>query len=145
MKSLDQWLDAYGVSHQNSTNVMIHKLCVPLIMLSLLGMLWSIPVPGDLPIYLNFASLFVTLCLVFYVLLDFKVFVFMLVQSSIMLGVVYYVAQTELLLQGSVAVFVLAWIGQFIGHKIEGAKPSFFEDLQFLLIGPIWVFPFFKK
>ena len=34
---------------------------------------------------------------------------------------------------------MIAWIGQFIGHKIEGAKPSFFEDLQFLLIGPAWV------
>ena len=37
------------------------------------------------------------------------------------------------------AIFVLAWIGQFIGHKIEGEKPSFFEDLQFLLIGPDWL------
>ena len=34
---------------------------------------------------------------------------------------------------------MLAWIGQFIGHKIEGEKPSFFEDLQFLLIGPAWL------
>jgi uncharacterized membrane protein YGL010W len=36
-------------------------------------------------------------------------------------------------------VFVLAWIGQFIGHKIEGKKPSFIKDIQFLLIGPIWL------
>jgi uncharacterized membrane protein YGL010W len=36
-------------------------------------------------------------------------------------------------------VFVLAWIGQFIGHKIEGARPSFFTDLAYLLIGPAWL------
>jgi uncharacterized membrane protein YGL010W len=35
--------------------------------------------------------------------------------------------------------FVVAWIGQFIGHKIEGKKPSFFKDVQFLLIGPAWL------
>ena len=38
--------------------------------------------------------------------------------------------------------FVLAWVGQFIGHKIEGKKPSFFEDLQFLLVGPVWLLRF---
>jgi uncharacterized membrane protein YGL010W len=37
------------------------------------------------------------------------------------------------------AVFAIAWLGQFIGHKVEGAKPSFFKDLQFLLIGPLWL------
>ena len=37
-----------------------------------------------------------------------------------------------------IGLFVLAWIGQFYGHKIEGKKPSFFKDLQFLLIGPVW-------
>ena len=42
--------------------------------------------------------------------------------------------------------FVVAWIGQFIGHKIEGAKPSFFDDLKFLLIGPGWLLSFiFQK
>ena len=39
-------------------------------------------------------------------------------------------------------VFVLAWIGQFIGHLIEGKRPSFFKDLQFLLIGPAWLMAF---
>ena len=42
----------------------------------------------------------------------------------------------------SLAIFIVAWIGQFIGHKIEGKKPSFFEDLQFLLIGPAWLLSF---
>ena len=38
--------------------------------------------------------------------------------------------------------FIVAWIGQFIGHKIEGKKPAFFKDLQFLLIGPVWLLSF---
>ena len=45
----------------------------------------------------------------------------------------------------SIAVFVVAWIGQFIGHKIEGKKPSFFDDLRFLLIGPLFVLGFLYR
>jgi len=44
-----------------------------------------------------------------------------------------------------ISAFVLAWIGQFVGHKIEGKKPSFFEDLKFLLIGPAWLIAFVLK
>jgi uncharacterized membrane protein YGL010W len=45
----------------------------------------------------------------------------------------------------SIAIFVVAWIGQFIGHKIEGKKPSFFDDLRFLLIGPLFVLGFLYR
>jgi uncharacterized membrane protein YGL010W len=40
---------------------------------------------------------------------------------------------------GCGVLFVLAWIGQFVGHAIEGKRPSFIKDLQFLLIGPMWL------
>jgi uncharacterized membrane protein YGL010W len=36
-------------------------------------------------------------------------------------------------------VLVLAWIGQFAGHAIEGRRPSFTTDLAYLLIGPAWL------
>ncbi len=52
----------------------------------------------------------------------------------------YYLGQFLPLLTTSLAIFVIAWIGQFYGHKVEGKKPSFLKDLQFLLIGPAWVF-----
>ena len=50
--------------------------------------------------------------------------------------------QTGLKLEISLSLFLIAWIGQFIGHKIEGAKPSFFDDIKFLLIGPAWLIAF---
>ncbi len=45
----------------------------------------------------------------------------------------------------SIAVFVVSWIGQFIGHKIEGKKPSFLDDLRFLLVGPLFVLGFLYR
>ncbi len=57
----------------------------------------------------------------------------------------FYIDTAFPLLYVSLAIFIIAWIGQFYGHKIEGKKPSFIKDLQFLLIGPAWVFEKLSK
>jgi len=147
LKSLNDWLAAYAVCHKNPSNILIHKICVPLIMFSLLGMLWCIPTPSflDSSWPINFSSLFAFACLVFYFFLDLKMFLGMLVFCFVMMTGVYYIDQTGTLLVTSITIFVLSWIGQFWGHKIEGKKPSFFEDLTFLLIGPLWVLHSFYR
>lgn len=148
MRTYQEWMDEYGVSHKNPTNQLVHKICVPLIMLSILGVLWQIPRPEIFQIspYLNWASVFCALCLCFYLTLNFKMFLAMLVQTSLMIFICHQIDQTGILLPFSLIVFVLAWVGQFWGHKIEGKKPSFLQDLAFLLIGPLWVTRFlFKK
>lgn len=147
MKSYNQWMDEYGVSHQNPTNQLIHKICVPLIMLTVVGFLWCIPTPeafSRVP-YLNWATLFVIWCLGFYLSLNFVQFLGMLIQTFIMCFISHKLYQMGVLLPFCIIVFVLAWIGQFWGHKIEGKKPSFLQDLSFLLIGPLWVSRFFFK
>jgi len=141
MRTLEQWLEAYGEDHQNPTNQLIHKVCVPLIMMSLLGLLWMIPMPEatrGIP-FLNVATLFMAGCLVFYTVLSPLFAAAMLFLASAMLYVVSLIATTGLPFKICVGIFVVAWIGQFVGHKIEGKKPSFLTDLQFLLIGPLWV------
>jgi uncharacterized membrane protein YGL010W len=147
MRTFNQWMDEYGVSHKNPTNQLIHKICVPLIMLSVIGFLWSIPRPevfASLP-YLNWATLFIAACLIFYLSLNFKMFLGMIFQTTVMCFICHALYVQGVLLQFSSVVFVLAWIAQFWGHKIEGKKPSFLQDLAFLLIGPLWVTRFFYK
>lgn len=148
MRTYSQWMDEYGVSHKNPTNQLIHKVCVPLIMLSVIGFLWCIPRPevfGQIP-YLNWATLFIFGCLAFYLSLSFKMFLAMIVQTIIMCAICHRIYVSGNLLVFSAVVFVLSWIAQFWGHKIEGKKPSFLQDLAFLLIGPLWVTRFlFKK
>lgn len=151
MRTAQQWFDDYGVSHQNKTNKLIHWFCIPLIVFSLLGLLMSIPVPFfEFSVYINFASLFLLMALVFYIRLSFSLFLGFLFLGGLMLILNYYLFETLLYNKSymaliSLAIFVVAWIGQFIGHKIEGEKPSFFEDLQFLLIGPAWLLQFIYK
>lgn len=134
MKTIEQWFSLYGESHQNPTNIKIHKVAVPLIYFSVVALISAIPGLAGL-ISLSVISL---VTLIFYFMLSVKLGVVM----SIFTGLCIYVAYSISLyvIEVSVAVFVIAWIFQFIGHKVEGKKPSFFDDLSFLLIGPAWVF-----
>ena len=145
MRTLNQWMAEYGVSHKNPTNQLIHKVCVPLIMISVIGLIWSIPTPdifGSLA-YLNWATIFVASCLVFYMTLNFMMFAGMLILTILMCWICQQFENAGILLPASIGVFVISWIAQFYGHKIEGQKPSFLQDLAFLLIGPLWVLRFF--
>lgn len=140
MRTFGMWMAEYGVSHQNRTNIIIHKICVPLIMWSVMGLLWVIPVPSLLSQYnLNITSLVALGAMAFYFKLSKKYFLFMIPVFSLMYYAAYAVEKTGHLLEISIGVFVVSWIFQFIGHKIEGKKPSFIQDLAFLLIGPLWV------
>ncbi len=136
-KSLQSWLDEYAVSHRNLKNIVIHKFCVPAIFWSLLGFFFGLPYTGA-----HLAGFAIVAGgLGFYARLGLKSFGAMLILVSICLISYQWLIRWELpLWQISLAVFVAAWIGQFVGHKIEGKKPSFFQDLQFLFIGPLWVF-----
>lgn len=149
MKKVDLLLTEYGVSHQNHTNKLIHWICVPVIFFSIIGLLWSIPTPEfferfNFPV--NFGSISLLIALCYYLSLS----------SSLTLGMIFVAAgivagnkyldhlETPLWLI-SATLFIVAWIGQFIGHGIEGKKPSFLKDLQFLLIGPLWLLHFIYK
>lgn len=146
MKTAQQWYDEYAVSHQNETNQKIHYICVPAIFFSIVGMIMSIPsgfIQNTLgisnPMLGNWASIVMVFLLIFYFRLSFTLFLRMLGFGVLTIIGNYYLGQYLPLFITSLAIFVAAWIGQFYGHHIEGKKPSFVKDLQFLLIGPAWV------
>jgi uncharacterized membrane protein YGL010W len=149
MKLINDLLNEYGESHQNPVNKIIHWVCVPFIVYSLLGLIWLIPFPkifNTLPVLINWAVLLVALSMIYYVLVSKKLAMGILLIFLIMLFSIYGLTQTGIsLLKLSTVVFVLAWIGQFIGHSIEGKRPSFIKDIQFLLIGPLWLLSFMYK
>jgi len=129
MRSVDRLFARYGEFHRNRTNKAIHWVCVPLIVWSVLGILWwASPL-------LTYAV--VAMAMAFYVWLSRRIALGMLLMLAAM--VYSLMLLQERVLMVSIAVFVIAWIGQFIGHVIEGRKPAFFEDLRSLLVGPAWV------
>ncbi len=129
IRKVDTLINHYGESHQNSTNELIHFIAIPLITLSLSGLLYAI---HPFVLYAFLAGSFI-----YYARLSAVFLITMLVWSAVMLWVIQ--ALGAQLVTVSVAVFVGAWILQFIGHKLEGKKPSFFEDIQYLWVGPLFV------
>ncbi len=143
MRSIQSWLTEYGESHQSPVNKSIHWICIPLIMVSLVGLLWSIPEPIRwirVSVFLNWGVLFLVLALVYYYALNWRLAIGMSIVGIATVAVVYEAGQvTSAIWQLALPIFVMAWIGQFVGHRIEGRKPAFSRDLQFLLIGPLWL------
>jgi len=143
MRSLETWLTEYGDSHKNPTNKLMHVICVPAIALALLGLLWAAPVPAAFGVagpVGNWASLAALAALAYYATLSVRLALGML--PVLALGFALLAALGRLALplwQTSLGIFIVAWIGQFVGHAVEGKRPSFFKDLQFLLIGPLWL------
>ncbi|MBD8658160.1 DUF962 domain-containing protein [Oxalobacteraceae sp. CFBP 13730] len=129
-RAIDVLLARYGESHRNPVNELIHIVCIPAIVFSLLGILWAL--------HPAVALLVVAAALAYYVTLSRTFAVGMGVMAGAMLLLLAMLPDGTVL-PTSIGVFVAAWLGQFIGHHIEGKKPSFFDDLRFLLIGPLFV------
>ena len=153
MRKIQELFSLYGESHQNHTNKLIHWICVPSIFFSIVGMVYSIPVIGEYEksVLINWATLGLFMVLIYYLRLSRPMFLAFIVWGGLCL-----IGSTELyrflgadnskLALVNLGIFALAWVGQFIGHGIEGKRPSFLQDLQFLLIGPAWLMHFlFKK
>lgn len=141
MKDLSQWLDEYGKNHQNPINQKIHKVAVPGIYVSIVGFFWSLPSLVMFGISVNWVWLASLPVLIFYLRLSLSVFLMMLGFTLACISLVWCLELMQVpVLMTSLGCFFCLWCLQFIGHKIEGRKPSFVEDVKFLLIGPIWVF-----
>lgn len=150
MRAIDQLLDTYGESHRNATNKLIHWICVPAIMFSLLALIYAIPFIGPRQLWANWALVLLVGAWIYYARLSVSMLVgFLLIGGAMLWGITrLYVASGQdagKLALWAIVIFVVAWIGQFIGHKIEGKKPSFLQDVQFLLIGPAWLLHFIFK
>jgi len=119
---------------------------VPLIAMSVVGILWDLPVPEAfvrISPAMNWGMLFLMAAIVYYFVLSPRLALGMVpVTAAFALCLTWMDRFETPLWQLCTAIFVLAWIGQFIGHAVEGKRPSFFKDLQFLMIGPLWLLSF---
>lgn len=148
MKSLQQWLNEYGESHQNETNKTIHWICVPTIFFSIAGLLYGVKLPWAIAgIQTNLAMIAMLIVVLYYFSLSKTLWIGMVLFGMLCLSICYVIEKAGFiqLWLFCLITFTLAWIGQFYGHNVEGKKPSFFKDIQFLLIGPAWLMSFIYK
>jgi uncharacterized membrane protein YGL010W len=140
MRQIDVLLDEYAQSHKNKINILIHAIAVPAIYFVSLGLIWSIPTPEVLDYFdVNWAHVLVLPALYYYFKLSGPIGAAMtLLSMASFMGIILLEAADITVWLFSLVLFVVMWILQFIGHHIEGKKPSFMKDLRFLLVGPAW-------
>jgi len=140
MREIDRLLNNYGKSHRNKTNILIHAIAVPSIFFVTIGLIWSIPVPEFIAKFnINWAHILIVPTLYYYFKLSGPIGAAMTLLTILTFyGIKFLEAANISVWQFSLVLFVIMWALQFVGHKIEGKKPSFFEDMRYLLIGPAW-------
>lgn len=141
-REVDRLLDNYSEDHRHPTNQAIHWLAVPLIVWSVVAAVFVIPVPAAIGRPGLWAALAMVGAIAWYLRLSRTlaytltvVFIAMLASTWWLYGAI---GATNLLIT-AIAVFISAWAIQFIGHQIEGRRPSFLTDLVYLLVGPMWL------
>ena len=141
-REVDRWLGSYSEDHRNATNILIHWVCVPLILWTVIALLWIVPVPALLGRAGLWAGVAMFAAVSFYLRLSRPLGLAMFV-AFLVLGLItewlYRTLGPAQLMWLAIGVFVVAWIAQFIGHHVEGRRPAFFTDLVYLLIGPAWI------
>ena len=141
-REVDRWLGNYSEDHRNPTNILIHWICVPLILWTVIALLWVVPVPAAIGRSGLWAGVAMFAAMMFYLRLS-RALAFGMLAAFALLGLTTEALYRTLgplpLMWLAIGVFVLAWIAQFLGHKIEGKRPSFLTDMAYLLIGPAWI------
>ena len=151
MKTIHEWNDEYSIYHKNKTNKIIHWICIPLIMFSLLGLLSKINIiklDTDSIFYsIRGLEVFIIIAIGYYLKISKSLAIGMSLITLFFVLIIESINRNDEIMQIYLylGIFIISWVGQFIGHKIEGKKPAFFKDLQFLLIGPLWLLAYIYK
>jgi len=130
MQTIETLFADYASYHRTGGNKLFHRLGIPMIMLSLIGMLARVPLFNG-----NAAMLLIAAATIYYFVVEWRLALAMLAVS-----IGFYFLGAAMPMWLNVVLFVLGWIFQFIGHSVyEKRQPAFFRNFLHLLVGPLWI------
>ena len=140
MTAIAKTLSDYGEYHRDHRNVLTHAVGVPLIVLALMVLL-ARPALDVAGVAITPALVFTVLAALWYLRLDLKMGLLMTVLLALFYAMGRQIAEISTLawLGGGIALFVVGWLFQFVGHHYEGRKPAFLDDVKSLLVGPLFM------
>lgn len=135
MQDIEALFADYASYHQTAGNKTFHRLGIPMIMLSLIGMLTLVPLFTVGTVRYDAAMLLIAAAAAYYFVIEWRLAV-----AMVAISIAFYFIGAAIPFVINVALFVLGWIFQFIGHKVyEHRNPAFFRNFVHLLIGPLWI------
>ncbi len=153
IRPIDVVINQYDIFHQKPVNRIFNYICIPVIMFSVLGFIWSLPFPqlkflGVYNGYLNWASFVIAFSIYYYMRLSpIMSYILLLFVFAITFGITQLQAVDKgyLLPQVCIFLFVTANVIQFVGYRIEGKKPTFSDEFKFILTAPLWLLSLVMK
>jgi uncharacterized membrane protein YGL010W len=135
MQDINALFADYAAYHQTAGNKFFHRLGIPMIMFSLIGMLTQVPLVDVATVKIDLAMILIAAATAYYFVIEWRLAIAMVAVS-----VAFYFIGAAIPLAINAVLFVLGWIFQFIGHKVyEHKNPAFFRNFVHLLIGPLWI------
>jgi uncharacterized membrane protein YGL010W len=135
MQDINTLFADYAAFHQTAGNKWFHRLGIPMIMLTLIGMLTHVPLIDLATVRIDLAMVLIAASTAWYFLVEWR-----LALAMVAVSVAFYFIGAAIPFWINVALFVLGWIFQFIGHKVyEHKNPAFFRNFVHLLVGPLWI------
>ncbi len=135
MQDIQTLFADYAAYHQTAGNKFFHRLGIPMIMLSLIGMLTQVPLVDVATVRIDLAMVLIAAAVAYYFVIEWRLAV-----AMIAISVAFYFIGAAIPLWVNAVLFVLGWIFQFVGHKVyEHKNPAFFRNFVHLLVGPLWI------
>ena len=137
MRNLEQQITQYAAYHRDRRNIATHFVGVPMIVFSVILALANILIG---PVHLGWIG--VLTAAIYYLVLDRPLgfaMAFYLFMNAVLASLIAAYTSTVAGLGLAAACFIIGWAIQFVGHKYEGMKPAFTDDLIGLVIGPLFV------
>ena len=135
MQTIEALFADYASYHQTPGNKAFHRLGIPMIMLTLIGMLTQVKLGILGGVNYDLAMILIAAASAYYFVVELR-----LALPMIAVSILFYFIGAAIPFWINVALFVLGWIFQFIGHKVyEHKNPAFFRNFQHLLVGPLWI------
>ena len=135
MQDIQTLFADYAAYHQTAGNKLFHRLGIPMIMLSLIGMLTHVTLLDVATIRLDAAMILIAAASAYYFVIEWRLAI-----AMIAISIAFYFIGAAIPLTINAILFVLGWIFQFIGHKVyEHKNPAFFRNFVHLLVGPLWI------
>jgi len=139
----DRWLDIYEHGHSGPVNRALHWICAPLLVCSLVGILWALPVPAAFRAsdsVINWGTLFIMAIIVYYFIISIRLAIGSL---PFIVFIALVIARLDMLATPlwkiSVLALAISALGLYTGHQLDGNRTSVLRDLLYAPIAPLWI------
>ncbi len=143
MDESNEWLTRFEQIHNDINNTAVYWMAVFMVVVSTTGLLWHLPAPPEfheISPLLNWGSTFLMATAIYYFIISLSLAIGMLPFLMGLAAIQLWLADSgypELRVCGGL--LIAGMFGLWFGRRGPGNVRAVLQDLQLLMIGPVWL------